>query len=63
MKHKGLLLNLEAMLKEAHFTQEHLNIIEMLLQISSPARLECLFYLTKSCYKKERLEKLKEELL
>lgn len=63
MKHKDLLLDLEAVLKEAHLTQEHLNIIEMLLQITTPARLEGIFYLTKSCYKRERLEKLKGESL
>jgi len=35
-------------------TQEHLVIIEMILQVSTQMRLENLLYFTKASYKKEK---------
>ena len=51
---KELVKLIENSSAEITITKEHLVIVEMLLQISTPVRLENLFYLTKSIYEKEK---------
>ncbi|MDM5245717.1 hypothetical protein [Lysinibacillus sp. G4S2] len=51
---KELIKLIENSSAEITITKEHLGIVEMLLQISTPVRLDNLLYLTKANYKKEK---------